>query len=404
MNKSTSNISMGETTRDVFSDKTKHYFGKDDFILSMGITSQKHSLLDDYMKQYLELRVVETKVTVNEDGGVTREIRPLRLETWGERYPDRNNASIKRYHLDKLVWVKDDDYYLKSNWSADEYTIMAIKLMKWDPATTPNCKSDEEINEFISGKYFQYIMIDRYFDPQNYTHPVGKMMTDQFYYTMHPEMTKQTHVYIKENKLELMDSFFQYGETKKSNFYSISEGFEDYKPLEDNTYVATYFLMDKKVTTYKRTIYSLFDMLAQLGGVFNFLYTFLYVFLNYYSEKMLQYSILRKCYQFSSNAPDKMPVFTESDIQKDNNLNKSSHEWRMTQAFSPIVERNKPSQTSNENIKKTADELATGPNLTHSQANDLAAIMKQRRRFDFSVFDFLYGILCPIKLLWWCCK
>jgi len=72
----------------------------------------------------------------------------------------------------------------------------------------------------------------------------------------------------------------------------------------------------------------------------------------------------------------------------------------MTQAFSPIVERNKPSQTSNENIKKTADELATGPNLTHSQANDLAAIMKQRRRFDFSVFDFLYGILCPIKLLW----
>jgi len=81
MNKSTSNISMGETTRDVFSDKTKHYFGKDDFILSMGITSQKHSLLDDYMKQYLELRVVETKVTVNEDGGVTREIRPLRLET-----------------------------------------------------------------------------------------------------------------------------------------------------------------------------------------------------------------------------------------------------------------------------------------------------------------------------------
>jgi len=404
MKKSTSNISMSETTRDVLTDKTQHYFGKDDFILSMGITSDNHSLLDDFMKQYFELRAVQIKIIINEDGEETREIRPLRLETWGEKYPVRNNASLMRYHYDKFVWVKDDDYYLKSNWFADDYTIMAIRLMKWDPTTTPNCKSDEQINEFISGKYFEIMMVNRYFDSQNYTQPVRTTMTDQFYYTIHPEMTKQTHVYVEENKLELMDSFFQYGETEKSTFYSISGGFEDYKPLEENTYVDTYFLLDKKVTTYRRTIYSLFDMLAHLGGVFHLFYTFLFVFLYYYSEKMLQYSILRKCYQFSSNAPDKMPVFNERDIQKDNNLNKPSYEWRMTRAFSSIVKNNKPSQISNKNIQKTADELATGPNLTHSQANDLAAIMKQRRRFDFSALDFFYGILCPIKLLWWCCK
>jgi len=81
MKKSTSNISMSETTRDVLTDKTQHYFGKDDFILSMGITSDNHSLLDDFMKQYFELRAVQIKIIINEDGEETREIRPLRLET-----------------------------------------------------------------------------------------------------------------------------------------------------------------------------------------------------------------------------------------------------------------------------------------------------------------------------------
>jgi len=81
MNKSTSNISMSETTRDVLTDKTKHYFGKGDFILSMGIAFENHSLLDDFMKQYFELRVVQIKILLNKDGEETREIRPLRLET-----------------------------------------------------------------------------------------------------------------------------------------------------------------------------------------------------------------------------------------------------------------------------------------------------------------------------------
>ena len=403
--KKTANVSMSNTVRDVVSDKTEHYFAKDDFVLSMGILNQNHSLLGDYMKQYFDLIVYQGRMVIDENGETQWETRPLELETWEERYPVRNNAALKYYHNDKFVWVKDDDYYLKSNWYADDTTLLSIELRKWNSTLSPNCKSDEEINEFVKDKYYEILMVDRYFDAQNYTQPVGKTMTDNFYYTIHPEMTKQTQVYVKENKLELMDSFFQYGETEKSTFYSISGGFEDYKIFDGNIFVVTYFVLDREVATHRRTIYSFFDMLAQLGGVFHLLYSFLNVFLYYYSEKMLQYSILRKCYQFSSDAADKMPVFNKREIHQNSKDSTPMPKLSLARAFSTIVNNNKPVIDSGTPIwNNVADKLATGPNLTQNQANDLAAIMKQRRRFDFSSLDFIYGILCPIKLFWWCCK
>jgi len=118
--------------------------------------------------------------------------------------------------------VKDDDYFLRSNWYADDYTIMLIELAKCNSTTSANCKSDEEIDEFVKDKFFEIIMTNKYFDADNYTHLVGKTLTDNIYYTLFPQITKQTHIYVKNNLLELMDSFFQYGEPEKSNFYSIS--------------------------------------------------------------------------------------------------------------------------------------------------------------------------------------
>jgi len=213
--------------------------------------------------------------------------------------------------------VKDDDYFLRSNWYADDYTIMSIELSKCNSTASANCKSDEEINEFVKDKFFEIIMTNKYFDADNYTHPVGKTLTENIYYTLFPQMTKETHIYVKNNVLELMDSFFQYGEPEKSNFYSISGGFDNYRMQKDDLYVNAYFLLQNEVTTHKRTIYSLFDMLGHLGGVFHLFYSCLYVFLYYYSEKMLQYSILRKCYQINSDAPDKMPVFDAREVEID---------------------------------------------------------------------------------------
>ena len=78
--KKTANFSTSNTVRDVISDKNEHYFAKNDFVLSMGILYENHSLLDDYMKQYFELIVYQGRMIIDENGEAQRETRLLELE------------------------------------------------------------------------------------------------------------------------------------------------------------------------------------------------------------------------------------------------------------------------------------------------------------------------------------
>jgi len=103
MNKSSSNVSSNNINRGVLDDKSKHYFGKDDFVLSMGLTFHDHSLLGDYFRQYLDLSVQLVSYSFGENGEEFKEIRMLELEECGDNFPLETNVSKTRFHYDKFA-------------------------------------------------------------------------------------------------------------------------------------------------------------------------------------------------------------------------------------------------------------------------------------------------------------
>jgi len=143
-------------------------------------------------------------------------------------------------------------------------------------------------------------MVDSFFDAENFENPIGTSITDSYYYKMLPGYTKMTEIYVMQNKLELMDSFYQYGNPEEQTFYSLSGGYKDTQVKITDAYINTYFFIDSKVTTHKRTVYSLLDMLSQLGGVFQVVKSLSFVILGYYAEKMMYYCLIRKLYQLES--------------------------------------------------------------------------------------------------------
>ena len=132
-------------------------------------------------------------------------------------------------------------------------------------------------------------MLNRFFDMENFEEPIGQSITDKFYYTMIPGHTKQAQIYVKENNVELMDNFMQYGSAEKKSFYSLTGGYVDLQSFRGDTYLNAFFLLDSETTTYKRTVYSLMDMFAQFGGVYSVFESMTFIFLAFYTERMMYY-------------------------------------------------------------------------------------------------------------------
>ena len=112
-------------------------------------------------------------------------------------------------------------------------------------------------------------MIDSYFDLHNFERPVASFLTEKFYYYLNPGLIKYTDIYLKENKLELVDSFFQFSGPKKKTFYSVSSIKESTNMWEGLTYAYLTINLDPETQLYKRTVYSMLDLVGQIGGVFN---------------------------------------------------------------------------------------------------------------------------------------
>jgi hypothetical protein len=77
-------------------------------------------------------------------------------------------------------------------------------------------------------------------------------------------------IFIRENNVELMDNFFQFQDYEKMKFYSISEERINFNRFNNNLLVVS-ILADSQTVTHTRTVYSFFDMLAQIGGVYGVL-------------------------------------------------------------------------------------------------------------------------------------
>jgi hypothetical protein len=132
-------------------------------------------------------------------------------------------------------------------------------------------------------------MIDHYFDFNSFDNPIKSFMTQKYYYSFLKDYYKYAQIYIRENNLELMDSVFQYQDYDRKKFYSIADEVHDYYEGYDPYYCTFIIRADDKEITHTRTVYSLFDMVAQIGGVYGVLSSIALLIFGSYSERMMYY-------------------------------------------------------------------------------------------------------------------
>ena len=109
-------------------------------------------------------------------------------------------------------------------------------------------------------------------------------------------------LYVKLNEVELNDNLLQLGDTKTSEFLNVEKkNLDILTELSDGQIFEVSIRLDENKDFYKRTVFSLIDLLGILGGVYQVLFTLSSFFIRFISTDMLFYSILRRLYFTNKN-------------------------------------------------------------------------------------------------------
>ena len=87
--------------------------------------------------------------------------------------------------------------------------------------------------------------------------------------------------------------------TTDSKFYSFSDEKRYFENILDNEIINIFFHMDYRQDSYEMTIYTFWDMIGIIGGVYEATKVILGIFMNFYSSKLMKIDLINSYKRFS---------------------------------------------------------------------------------------------------------
>ena len=104
---------------------------------------------------------------------------------------------------------------------------------------------------------------------------------------------------MQKSLAQMQDDYLQLGQQSQMKFVEI-ENFipydSPYRP-QDSFIAAVFFRYDPKYSTYQRRIYSIMDLLGDIGGLYSSLFSIGYLLICFFNHRMFISAILKRIYQ-----------------------------------------------------------------------------------------------------------
>jgi len=112
------------------------------------------------------------------------------------------------------------------------------------------------------------VFIDSYFDLKSFDKPIKTYLTQKYYYNLVGGYLEQSEFFIKENRIEVLDDYKIIEGTKESQFYSVADLKSKNRYTGAKILAGFVFYLHTETQVYNRAVFTVMDVLAQLGGVF----------------------------------------------------------------------------------------------------------------------------------------
>ena len=167
------------------------------------------------------------------------------------------------------------------------------------------CQDPTAIDTYLHGGRLSILLTNSYIDFEDYD-SVIKTYLDNHSYKTTKDFQKEAFLYVRENKAVLHDDLIQYGQNKEHHFYSVERTKTDFEDQTGTAKINVYLTMDNHVYNYERTVFSLLDLTGLIGGAFELCEILGGIFVGYFSQKLLNFSMLSRLYQIQYNENEEM--------------------------------------------------------------------------------------------------
>ena len=249
---------------------------------------------------------------------------------------NESGISVQNYSIIDMVLCKSSPYYqdykfivdihptamclpksefqLYGSYIEEKISKFFISLLKCENSTLNNnfCKSPEEIDKFLDGKYFAYAYFDKQIDLKNYLKPLVPK-TPALYKAIEPKIRKRIY-YSADNALIKSDVGFLLESIEEIKTWIFEQNFEDFDFSNDKGLIEIHFLASNIERTFIRRYKKVQDAMASLGGMLNFLIVICYFFFKLLPFTGVDYLLSKKI--FSHKKIKKKRQQTWKEIKK----------------------------------------------------------------------------------------
>ena len=186
--------------------------------------------------------------------------------------------------------------------------------------------SEGEINTIFEDSQAAITLQNAFFDTQNFDDPVRYYLDDSFFWDLLPGFRKKVDMHVRQGKANLLDDLVQLFSDKSQTYYTVANTKEQIV-LEnsEDEFLSVFIRLDSTAETYDRRVYSISDLLAQVGGIYQSVFFIGVLFIGIFSERMFISSILRKIYQLDTIRENQMKEKKHLD-QKQSKYNDQEHQ------------------------------------------------------------------------------
>ncbi|CDW90251.1 UNKNOWN [Stylonychia lemnae] len=219
-------------------------------------------------------------------------------------FPDE--AEIISKGISNYNCITTSNYQFQGNFYQDKFEYLEIKLWKCiDPvnATTAQkkCLDRATIDKFFDTETFNFAFVNTFFDLTEFEKgkQIKPFIDDSLFFELESNRIKKTNFYIQLQEAELEDDLIQFGQTQEIEFHQVSNQryYDDQYSDTDGYIAAIYMRFDNRYDIYARKVYSILELLGDIGGLQGSLLAIGFIFVGFISSRMFMSDIMRKIYQ-----------------------------------------------------------------------------------------------------------
>ena len=143
----------------------------------------------------------------------------------------------------------------------------------------------------ISGAMLNFVLINTYFDLNNYSSPVKTYLDDRINIAMTSGYTKTTLLFAQQRSSTKSDDYLSFwDQSTEDNFVGVENYIQDIdlESNNGNTLVSFIIKLDPVQQQYTRNVYTFLQFSGDLGGVFQILEVFGGVLVGIFAQKLFK--------------------------------------------------------------------------------------------------------------------